>query len=690
MLEEGMIKESILIVEDEKIIAYDLQRRIESYGFPIAGVCASGEEAIAAAAASSPAIALMDINIEGPLDGIETARILQSKHQIPVIFLTASSDQDTLERCKETQPLGFLIKPYKERDLFTTLNIAIEKNRTDKKLRDQERWQKAILGSITDGVIALDQENRIHYLNPRAVSMLGLPEEEILGKKPEVLFQLTDEESLVPFRFFDLDPQAPLPQPIFFKGALLQAPDGQVHQIEGNLRALKLEDRPLGQVLSFRDISEVRSLYRKVEHQARFDALTGLQNRREFTIALNERFYDLARKDTPSALLYMDIDQFKLVNDTCGHLAGDEFIRQTAEILRRLKDNSVLAVARLGGDEFAMLYDDMDITQALERAWILKHTLNSSDFSWQGTEFKIKASIGLVALDKSHFEDIKALLGAADDACFLAKEEGGNRIKVYEPEDQVFVRRRGEMRWINRLNRALERDEFILYSQPIVPLRDDPELPPKEELLLRLLEDDGRLIPPFDFIGAAERYNLMPKIDRWVIRNGIALYRNVQSQRSVPTVFSINLSGESMADPNLLPFIKHEFRKNSADPKNFCFEITETAAVASLDNAVTFINELKAIGCSFALDDFGSGFSSFAYLKQLPVDFIKIDGAFVKNLTTDPISQAMVEAIHKIGRVMGIGTIAEFVCSPEILAMLKEIGIDYSQGYETGKPGPLF
>ncbi|OHD14585.1 MAG: hypothetical protein A2Z96_03050, partial [Spirochaetes bacterium GWB1_48_6] len=665
-----MEKDSILIVEDEKIIAFDLQRRIESYGFTVVGVCANSKDALALAEEHSPTLVLMDVMIDGPVDGIETARLLQQNYQIPVVFLTAYGDNETLDRSKIAQPLGYLLKPYKDRDLYTTLNIALEKSRGDRKFRDQELWQEAILGGITDGVIALDQNRKIHYLNPRALQILGMEKTELMGQLPEEIFQLHDEVSLIPIRFFDVTPGMPLPSPIYFKNALLQAPDGQIHQVEGGIQVLELGTKPLGQVLSFRDVSEVRALSRKVEHQSKFDALTGLQNRREFTIGLNERFYDLAKKETPSVLLYMDIDQFKLVNDTCGHLAGDELIRQTGEILRRLKDNTVLSISRLGGDEFAVLYDDTDTTQALEKAWILKHTLNSTEFTWQGTEFRIKASIGLVSLDKSHFDDIKSILGAADDACYLAKEEGGNRIKVYEHQEQTFVKRRGEMRWITRLNKALERDEFVLFSQPIVPISPEKGLPPKEEILIRLREDDGSLVMPFDFIAAAERYNLMPKIDRWVIRNSLALYKTVQLNRPVPTVFTINLSGESMADPNLLSFIKHEFKKNASDPRNFCFEITETAAVSNLDMAVTFINELKAIGSSFALDDFGSGFSSFAYLKQLPVDFIKIDGVFVKNLTTDPISQAMVEAIYKIGKVMGIGTIAEFVCSQEILAML--------------------
>jgi len=284
---------------------------------------------------------------------------------------------------------------------------------------------------------------------------------------------------------------------------------------------------------------------------------------------------------------------------------------------------------------------------------------------------------------------VKSVLAAADDACYLAKEEGGNRIKVYSGQEDDFRRRRGEMTWIARLNRALEENRFVLYRQAIEPMDPTTGLRPKAEVLLRLLDDEGKIVPPADFIPAAERYNLMPLIDRWVIKTAIAGWKSFAEAHPHRPMLCLNLSGESVADVNLVSFIKHEFKRHDADPRDFCFEITETATIANLGQAVSLIQDLKVLGASFALDDFGSGFSSFMYLRNLPVDYVKIDGAFVKNIDSDPVNFAMVEGIQKISRVMGLKTIAEFAATKAVLETLRTIGVDYAQGYALEKPTPL-
>lgn len=678
--------ERILIVEDEKIIAFDLQRRLKSFGFEVMGSCSTGAEALEFCARERPDLVLMDIMLEGDLDGIETSKLLLERHQIPSIFLTAYSDPATLERAKVAQPLAYIIKPFKERELYTTLDVALYKSKADAKIRDQERWLAAILNSVSDALIALTSDLKVHYANPAAADLLGVPPSELVGQPLKALFTLLDEETLIPLPLFDTEEVRE--ETSYFRQTLLQTTEGTIHHVEGNVSRVKFDQMPVGRVLTLRDVSSVRRLAERLEFQSKHDALTGLVNRKEFTALLGEVHLRKVQAGMPCSLLYLDLDQFKLVNDTCGHLAGDELLRQAAELLKQLRDQNVTTLARLGGDEFGLVFENCSPEDSLEKAWVVKHKLNSHEFVWQNTTFKIKASMGLVALLGS-FTDVKNVLAAADDACYLAKEEGGNRIKVYSGEEDAFQKRRGEMTWITRLNKALENDRFVLYQQSIEPLDPTAGLRPKVEILIRLLDDDGTVVPPADFIPAAERYNLMPQIDRWVVKNAISRYNAFVASRPHRPMMCLNLSGESIADTNLVSFIKHEFKRHGADPRDFCFEITETATIANLGRAVTLIQDLKAIGSSFALDDFGSGFSSFAYLRNLPVDYLKVDGVFVKNIDTDQVNFAMVEGIQKISRVMGLKTIAEFAATEGVLATLRTIGIDYAQGYALSRPEPL-
>ena len=678
--------ERVLIVEDEKIIAFDLQRRLRSFGFEVIGSCSSGVEALDFCSRERPDIVLMDIMLEGELDGIATGKLLLERHQIPSIFLTAYSDAATLERAKVAQPLAYIIKPFKERELYTTLDVALYKSKSDAKIRDQERWLASILNSVSDGLVALTADHKVHYANPAAAALLGIAPSELAGQPLKGLFSLLDEETLIPLPLLDRDDGRE--STAYFRHALLQTTEGTILHVEGSLSRVKFDQMPVGQVLTLRDVSSVRNLSERLDFQAKHDALTGLANRKEFTALLHEIFDRKVGAGIPCALLYLDLDQFKLVNDTCGHLAGDELLRQSADLLKQLRDQNLSLVARLGGDEFALVFENADVEQALEKAWVVKHKLNSHEFVWQNTAFRIRASMGLVPL-AGDFEDVKSVLAAADDACYLAKEEGGNRIKVYSGQEDDFRRRRGEMTWIARLNRALEENRFVLYRQAIEPMDPTTGLRPKAEVLLRLLDDEGKIVPPADFIPAAERYNLMPLIDRWVIKTAIAGWKSFAEAHPHRPMLCLNLSGESVADVNLVSFIKHEFKRHDADPRDFCFEITETATIANLGQAVSLIQDLKVLGASFALDDFGSGFSSFMYLRNLPVDYVKIDGAFVKNIDSDPVNFAMVEGIQKISRVMGLKTIAEFAATKAVLETLRTIGVDYAQGYALEKPTPL-
>lgn len=681
-----MPQEKILIVEDEKIIAHDLRMRLEKANYQVLAECGDYSEVKTLLKKDIPDLVLMDIVLEGEKDGIGISVELLQEYGVPTIFLTAYADEETLERAKSAQPLGYIVKPFKDRDLYTTIEIGLYKAKVDRQLRDHDRWLSATLQGIVDAVVAIDKNKKIHYVNPTALKLLGKSEKEILGEYLADVFHIVDEDTYMPVRLFEIIQDN---VQFNFNRVLLQIIDGTFYYVEGTLTRVEISDPPIGWVLVFRDVSQLRVLTQKIEHQSRYDSLTGLINRREFTYLLTERFFDQRFKNRHHALIYLDLDQFKLINDTCGHLAGDELLRQVADVIKKLGDNKVVATSRLGGDEFALLFEDTDSTQALEKAWMIKHALNSHEFIWQDSSFKIRASLGVIPFFHQ-YDDVKTILAAADDACYIAKEEGGNRIKVYETQEDRFQRRRVEMRWINRLTRALENNEFVLYYQTIVPLNDPSRLRTKDELLIRLRDEStGQLIMPFDFIPAAERYNLMPQIDRWVIRTALSHFHKFRQKHGRESLFSINLSGESFSDESLINYIKHEIKKNQIPPENICFEITETAAVGNLADALNFIKELKSIGCAFSLDDFGSGLSSFAYLKNLPVDYIKIDGTFIKNLDKDPISQAMVEAVFKIGKAMKIHTIAEYVASPAIRELLHKIGIDYAQGYDVAMPAPL-
>jgi diguanylate cyclase (GGDEF)-like protein len=437
------------------------------------------------------------------------------------------------------------------------------------------------------------------------------------------------------------------------------------------------------------NIAAITILRKQTEAQLTFhashDALTGLVNRREFERRTERLLLTVKRDKDRHALCFMDLDQFKVVNDTCGHTAGDEMLRQLSSALQsvvRKRDT----LARLGGDEFGVLMEHCSLDDAHRVATTLQKAIQDYQFAWEEHSFKVGVSIGLVPITEST-SNLTLLLRDADVACYMAKDKGRNRIHVYHAEDVESTRRHGEMQWVTRLSHALEEDRFCLYVQAIVPLdaSDDTHY----EFLLRMIDETGEIIPPGAFLPAAERYNLITKIDHWVIEKSISLLADNPAFLNQVNFCSINLSGQSLTDPEILKFIVSLLKKSEIQGEKLCFEITETAAISNLNMAMKFISTLKNLGCRFALDDFGSGLSSFAYLKNLPVDYLKIDGMFVKDMVDDPIDHAMVKSINEIGHVMGMKTIAEFVENDVIKGMLKEIGVNYAQGYGIGKPQPF-
>jgi len=427
----------------------------------------------------------------------------------------------------------------------------------------------------------------------------------------------------------------------------------------------------------------------QLRYQARHDMLTGLVNRREIEVRLERALNDARENDTQHVFCYMDLDQFKIVNDTCGHHAGDVLLRQLSLILRqRVREGDTLA--RLGGDEFGLLLENCSILDARRMAQELLNIVNEFRFVHEDKIFGVGVSIGMVAITAQTLS-VESLLSASDTACFAAKDNGRNRIHLFEPEDDDLARRHGEMQWVTRIKRALEENSFCLYCQPILALQPGNDEIRYFEILLRKLGPEGKVIPPMAFIPAAERFHMMPAIDRWVIRNALSVYRRMLDKHGsdMQCVFTINLSGVSLSDPEMLGYIMDQLMLHGVPPTGICFEITETAAIVNLAHTVELIKTLRGIGCGFLLDDFGSGMSSFAYLKNLQVDFIKIDGAFVRDIATNPIDLAMVQSIHGIAKAMQIKTIAEFVENTQAVEMLTAMGVHYGQGFHLGKPVPI-
>jgi diguanylate cyclase (GGDEF)-like protein len=441
----------------------------------------------------------------------------------------------------------------------------------------------------------------------------------------------------------------------------------------------------IGVMLSRSILLRADRMEKALLHQATHDELTGLVNRREFERRVAAAIEAEARGAGRSALLYLDLDQFKIVNDTCGHPAGDELIRKVAETIResvRVSDT----LGRLGGDEFGLLLDACTPATALSIAETIRSNLAELKFFWEGRMFVVGVSIGMVTLDRS-FASVAEVLSAADSACYLAKDAGRNRVQVFCPEDRKIRSRTGEMNWVARIAEALEHSRFTLFAQDIRPI-SEPSLEASYEILLRLRDRDGQLIGPMNFIPAAERYGFMPRLDRWVIEHTVAQLGQLRSRGHRMPRLAVNLSAASLDDGELLAFVSGQLREHQVPSHRLGFELTETAAVSEM-GAVSRLNDLRSLGCSIGLDDFGSGMSSFGYLRRLPVDYVKIDGSFVHKMDDDPVDRAMVASIHRIARVMGLRTVAERVESESVLAALREVGVDYAQGYTIAAPAPL-
>jgi len=577
-----------------------------------------------------------------------------------------------------------------QRFIYTFLRDITERKRADEAMFEQKERAQVTLAAIGDGVVTTDTQGHLLYINVVAEQLCGVTCKAVLGKPLAEVVNLVDEFSRVPImdpvqHCMDTQESLRLTEHTLL---ICHTHDSQ-YSVEVIISPIK--DRTnniIGIVLVLHDVTELHGMARQLSYQASHDPLTNLINRREFEVRLEDALQRTRRIGQEHAMCYLDLDQFKVVNDTCGHIAGDQLLKQVARILETcLRDTDYLA--RLGGDEFGVLLESCPLPQAQQVAEKLRKTINEYRFSWEDKIFEIGVSIGLVPIGEVS-NSLTDIMSAADSACYVAKDTGRNCVYTFTQDDTALAQHHGQMQWVQRLQRALDNNSFALYYQPIQSLSSYVDEKDHAELLIRLLDEDQRAVMPSEFLPAAERYYLMPQIDRWVIRHAFSLLsQRLDDFQQKFSTFAINLSGQSLGDETFLSFVMEQFRMTSLPYQLICFEITETAVIGNIAYARKFIEELRKRGCQFSLDDFGSGLSSFSYLKSLPVDYLKIDGNFIQSILNDEDDYNMVMSINQIGHVMGIHTIAEFVESERIMQTVKKIGVDFVQGYYIGKPAPL-
>lgn len=571
-----------------------------------------------------------------------------------------------------------LMRRQQARELALAMAVAEEKERA-----------RVTLHSIGDAVLTTDVDERITYMNPVAERLTQWSLGEARGRHISEVCSLIDESTMssVPARVTKaLHDQQVCP----FGGnevALIRRDDTSMAIEESAAPLLNQQGRVIGGVMVFRDVTATRRMAQRITWAATHDSLTGLVNRREFESRVEAALLGAQNSSLQHVLCYLDLDQFKVVNDTCGHAAGDALLKQLSGVLLgRLRESDTLA--RLGGDEFGVLLEGCAPDRARLIAADLLAAVRDHRFHWEGRPFTVGVSIGLVPINAGTVSRAE-VFSAADAACYAAKEQGRNRVYVYQSSDADMTQRRAELGWAARLTQAIEEERLVLYYQPYQSLGPSSAAGRHIEILLRLRDEEGRIVVPGSFLPAAERYNMMPAIDHWVIGTAFARYHELQAEMGAPLTCAINLSGATLNAEGTLEFIREQARRHRLPTGAICFEITETVAINNMHHATQFMRELKALGFSFALDDFGIGTSSLAYLRRLPVDYLKIDGSFIRNIVHDPIDRAMAETINRVGHIMGLQTVGEFAESAEVISELQALGVDFAQGYGVQPPRPL-
>lgn len=578
--------------------------------------------------------------------------------------------------------------PILERSLVQGYGMDITWRKESEELLFAEKERFLVtLESIDDAVITVDINECVTYMNPKAIDLTGWQSIESIGRPFKQIVNLFNAESRKPSKnmlrsSIDHNTSYRIADSLF-----LAHRDGYVISVKKFISPMRnSKNEVIGAVVALHDITDAKKMEQSLTYQATHDALTGLINRTEFENRLQQSIERSRTDKIIHALLYLDLDNFKIINDTSGHFAGDQLLRQITKILEeKLRRGDVLA--RLGGDEFGAILEGCPVERATLIAREICKVIQDFIFIWEAHSFNVGASIGLVPINEE-CSNVDQLLSLADSCCYAAKDLGRNRVHVYQEGDADVMKKKGEMQWVSKINKALQEQRFVLYFQSIVPVNSDDE-GLHFEVLIRMQDEHGNLIPPGAFLPAAEHYDIIKILDHWVIRTVFTWLNEHPEVTEHVKLCSINLSGNSIGDEHFMHHLAEHFRKCQFSAEKICFEVTETAAIQNLTIASLFIDTIKKLGCSFSLDDFGSGMSSFGYLKQLNIDYLKIDGLFVKDIVIDPVDMAMVKSINEVGQMMGLKTIAEYVENDEVMNVIREIGVDFAQGYGVSRPQPL-
>ncbi|MCK5523288.1 MAG: EAL domain-containing protein [Thiomargarita sp.] len=689
----------ILIVDDALLIRKMLEQVLKKYGYAVK-MAEDGQQAIDYFIEHRPDLILMDAEMP-IIDGVtacEQIKKLPEAKNLPIIMVTACVERQWIDNAYAAGAIDYITKPVNLDVLRNRIHYILQAKRAEEALFDEKERALVTLASIGDGVITTDAKGMVEFLNPVAETLTGWNTQEAQGLPLNQVFSITDEYTQQPIEF---PIQCSLEE---CKMVKLENDHVLIHRQQKKKFAIDnlaapIKDRNgnvIGVVLVFHNVTETRKMTKELSFKAKHDALTSLYNRLEFQAQLKLLVQSPRDDNIEHALLYIDLDRFKIVNDSCGHEAGDQLLKDIALILQQTVDAHTTfrksTLARLGGDEFGLLLENCTLQHALDIANNLCKSIERFRFFWENEEeekgvFSIGASIGFVPISPQMTHP-KSIVAMADTACYGAKNAGRNGVYIYKENDGNQPDQ--NIQWVSLINDNLEKDQgFLLFSQAIVPLREDTHVEKNYEILLRMNFED-RLVSPGAFLSAATRYNLMPSLDMWVIIKLLKLLGEHPKHLEHLTLASINISGYSLNDPLFLENVKECIDHTEIPTDKICFEITETTALSNLTGVLNFMTTLKKRGCRFALDNFSSGIASFAYLKILPVDFLKIDGTLIKNIVDDKVDYAMVKSINEIAHIMQIQTIAENVENQATLDKLKESDVDYVQGYWIAEPKDLF
>ena len=752
MMRENLNSGVVLVVDDYLLNLKLLCASLSRAKYEVL-VAQTGESALEIAVSQQPELILLDIRMP-EMDGYEVCRRLKASpvtRDIPVIFMTGVSESDNKVKGLKLGAADYITKPIHPeealsrikthlsvrrltllleeqikslqqevkrrqqveeqlRQINTLLEQGVEERTTellavntqlkqeiqhrqeieDALIREKELAQ-ITLESIGDGVITTDQRGKIDYLNPIAEQLTGWKNEAVRGQSVSKVFTIIDEITREPLENPVQRVLSQVDTVHVSHHTLLISRDGTEYAIEDS--AAPIQDRQgqiQGVVVVFRDVTQSRLLSRQLSWQASHDHLTGLLNRQAFEQKIQAAITLTQTEEQQYIFCFLDLDKFKQVNDTCGHPAGDELLRQVTALLQT-RVRAADCLARLGGDEFGLLLHGCSLGDGQEVAETVRKLIQDFRFNWEDKVFSIGVSIGLVKID-ADTSNLASVFGAADAACYAAKARGRNCIHVYQIEDRELIQRQQERQWITEIDQALSEDRFRLYAQKIIPLQEMKNPREYYEVLLRLVDEAGNIVPPMAFLPTAERYDLMIQIDQWVVKNFLECYQQLKNQTKDTSnnhLYMINISESSIKNQEFIEFLNDQLTLDKIPNQTLCFEIPETVAIASLSQTIEFTQTLKQLGCFCAIDHFGGGMSSLTYLKHLSLDYLKIDGSFAKEINQNQVEYAVIESVNKIGHAMGVQTIAEFIEQDTSLELLREIGVDFAQGYGINLPQPL-